>query len=142
MLERLRELAASGQDFAFETTLSSRSFYPFLKQLRERGYELHLVYVWLRSADMSVERVASRVQRGGHNVPEEAVRLRYGRGVHNFFHLYRPIADAWVLCDNSDDEPLIVARGGVHGPTAVFHQERYDEIERSRGGERNKELAR
>lgn len=105
------------------------------------GYELHLVYVWLHSADLSVQRVAARVQRGGHHVPEETVRRRYGRGLRNFFDLYRPIADAWILCDNSGNKLVLVALGGRGRQVQVFEQERYDEIQRAADDERHRQLA-
>jgi predicted ABC-type ATPase len=69
MLSRIRELASQRVNFAFETTLASRSFAPWLRQLATSGYAVHLVYLWLPSADFAVERVAERVRAGGHNVP-------------------------------------------------------------------------
>jgi predicted ABC-type ATPase len=78
-----------------------------------------------------VQRVAARVSQGGHSVPESVVRRRYGRGLANFLRLYRPLADSWVLCDNSGDRPVVVARGIQEVVTEVLLQELYDEIERS-----------
>lgn len=101
MLERLKELAAEGADFAFETTLASRSFAPWLDELKLAGYESHLVFLWLPSAEMAIARVASRVSRGGHHVPNDVVRRRYDAGLRNFFTLYRPIVDDWRMYDNS-----------------------------------------
>jgi len=104
MLARMRELAAVRADFAFETTLASRSFAPWLAGLRRDGYYVHLVFLWLRSAALAVNRVAERVQAGGHNVPVAVVRRRYKAGLVNLFRLYIPLADSWQLFDNS--EPL------------------------------------
>src|SRR5438105_9238006 len=70
MLERLHKLAEQRADFAFETTLAARSYAGWLKQLRDTGYTVHLCYFWLASADLAVARVAQRVRRGGHNIPE------------------------------------------------------------------------
>lgn len=127
MLHRLRELARSGQSFAFESTLASRSFAPFLKSLREQGYRIYEDYVWLRSPDLAVARVAERVRRGGHPVPEEVVRRRYDRSLQNFLTLYQPMAHSWVLCDNSGQELVQVAVGGSGGLT-VFEHGLYDEV--------------
>ena len=77
MLERLEELAAQRADFAFETTLSSRTFVPFIRQLRDSGYRVDLVYVWLNSADLCIQRVTRRFESGGHFVEEQIVRRRY-----------------------------------------------------------------
>jgi predicted ABC-type ATPase len=131
MLERLAELARERQSFAFETTLASRSFAPFLRRLRADGYHLHVILVWLRSHELAVQRVAARVSQGGHSVPEGTIRRRYRRGLINFRELYRPLADSWVLCDNSGNGPVVVARGIQEVATEVLHQELYDEIERS-----------
>lgn len=97
MLGRLHELAAQRVTFAFETTLASRSFAPWLRSLRVSGYEVQLVFLWLPSADFAVERVAARVRAGGHNVPAETVRRRYHAGLRNFFSLYEPVASSWRL---------------------------------------------
>ncbi|MGD0091493.1 MAG: AAA family ATPase [Planctomycetota bacterium] len=112
MLARLRELAAQHASFAFETTLSSRSFAPWLRQLAQAGYKFHLVFLWLPSADVAVARVAERVRLGGHDVPEETIRRRYGAGLVNFFELYMPLAATWQVYDNSRRTgPVLVARG-------------------------------
>jgi predicted ABC-type ATPase len=76
MLERLHELAAGQQSFAFETTLASRSFAPWIAKLKQSGYEFHLAYFWLPTADMAVARVTERVRAGGHAVPEGDIRRR------------------------------------------------------------------
>ncbi len=101
MLARLRELAAARRSFAFETTLASRSLAPWLAELVRGGYEFHLVFLWLPSAQMAVDRVGDRVRMGGHNVPEQTVRRRYGRGLSNFFRLYQRLATTWRIYDNS-----------------------------------------
>jgi predicted ABC-type ATPase len=112
MLERLRELAGRREDFAFETTLASRHYARWIGSLRQRGYEFHLIYLWLNSADLALQRVGERVRLGGHDVPEDVVRRRYTKGVLNFFGLYRALADTWGIYDNSGtDEPLQIAAG-------------------------------
>ena len=88
---RLRELADEGASFSFETTLATRSFAPWLRELRVRRYEVHLVFVWLVTAELAVQRVNDRVRLGGHAIEEETVRRRYVRGVKNFHKLYRPL---------------------------------------------------
>src|SRR4051812_40617686 len=114
MLEQLRELAARRENFAFETTLSGRSYAAWLEQLRAAGYRAHLVYFWLESAELAVARVAERVKMGGHRVPEGTIRTRYGKSIRNFFRLYMPLADSWRVYDNSGDAgPRLVAHGGA-----------------------------
>jgi predicted ABC-type ATPase len=107
MLERMSSLAESGVDFAFESTLASRSFVPFLKNCKARGYEIHLLYVWLDSPERAIERVANRVLEGGHFVPDETVKRRYETGRKNFVQLYLPLADSWRVFDNSTEPKLV-----------------------------------
>lgn len=112
MLRRLHQLASQQKDFAFETTLSTRSYAPWLADMEERGYEVNLVFLWLPSPAVAIARVAERVRLGGHNVPEAVVRRRYARGLANFFHLYLPIVSRWWFFDNSPAEgPRLLASG-------------------------------
>jgi len=114
MLARMRQLAAERANFAFETTLASRSLAPWLATLQRGGYRVHILFLWLHSADLAVSRVAERVRRGGHDVPEAVVRRRYGAGLMNFFRLYCPLADSWQLFDNSaGPRPVAAGEGNV-----------------------------
>lgn len=101
MLRRLNDLAAAHQDFAFESTLSSRSFAPFLRRLKTAGYRVAIYYFSLDNAQLAVRRVKLRVSLGGHDVPADIVRRRFARSRANFFALYAPLADDWALFDNS-----------------------------------------
>lgn len=130
MIERLRELAEKRADFAFETTMASRTFAPWLNALVASGYRLHVVFVWLRSDELAISRVAARVRKGGHFVPDETVRQRYRRGITNFVRLYRPIAHAWRVYDNSGDSaPRLIASEVVGGPIRVLHRSTLNSIE-------------
>lgn len=73
MIQRINELLAHKVDFAFETTLSTRSYISFVKKAKEIGYEVTLLYFWLSSPEMAIERVAKRVSKGGHNIPTEVI---------------------------------------------------------------------
>ncbi|RRD55763.1 hypothetical protein EII20_13790 [Comamonadaceae bacterium OH2545_COT-014] len=101
MLRRLNELAAAGEDFAFESTLSSRSFAPFLKRLKASGYRIAIYYFSLDNAQLAIQRVRLRVGLGGHSVPADIVRRRFLRSHANFFALYAPLTTEWALFDNS-----------------------------------------
>jgi len=112
MLSRLRELAAANRDFAFETTLASRTFASWIAKLKEeQGYEFILYYLWVPDPEFSVDRVARRVRLGGHHVPDGEVRRRYARGIRNFFDLYRPIAETWQVFDNRQMSRVLAAEG-------------------------------
>ncbi len=120
MLARMRELAAHRISFAFETTLASRTFAPWLRELRTSGYEIHLVFLWLSSADLAIERVADRVRNGGHGIPEEVVRRRYAAGIRNLFDLYQSVTTSWVLYNSSGPLPTLVAEGLEWQPERVY----------------------
>ncbi|MBI4697952.1 MAG: hypothetical protein HY758_03325 [Nitrospirae bacterium] len=108
MLERIHYLAKKRLDFAFETTLASRSFAPWIADLGKTGY----VFLWLPNEDFAIARVAERVRMGGHDVPENTIRRRYHAGIRNFFKLYRPLADTWFFYDNSGEgNPRLLAYG-------------------------------
>ena len=112
MLRRIRELARKRVNFAFETTLASRLFAPWLDKLRREGYEVHVIFLYLPSADVAVGRVKNRVQMGGHDVPEDVVRRRYHAGLRNFFNLYQPLTATWRMYDNSiAGGPSLIAYG-------------------------------
>ena len=120
MLRRMKELAKLQKNFALESTLSSRSLAPWLKKLSRDGYVVHLIFLWLLDPNLAVKRVAERVKSGGHSVPENIVRRRYARSIGNFFNIYRPIADSWLMLDNSlPDSPKPVAWRNVGGPIQV-----------------------
>jgi predicted ABC-type ATPase len=112
MLRRMQQLAEAREDFAFETTLASRSFAPWLTGLQRLGYEVHVLLLWLSSPELAVSRVAERVRLGGHDVPVDVIRRRYRAGLVNFFRLYLPLANSWQLFDNSGPSgPKPIAAG-------------------------------
>ena len=102
MLGRIRDLANSRSDFAFESTLSSRSFALFLRNLKISGYRIELYYLALASPQLAQKRVRLRVKLGGHSIPEDVVSRRFYRSLSNLFELYLPLANTWTIFDNAD----------------------------------------
>ncbi len=123
MLARLDELARQRESFAFETTLASRSFAPWLRDLRASGYAVHLFFLWLSSPDLAVQRVAYRVRSGGHDVPADTIRRRYRAGVRNLFNLYQPIVTTWAVYDCSGLKSQLIAEGLESAPLKVYDRE-------------------
>ena len=120
MLERLRVLASLRRDFAFETTLSGRSHARWLQELQAYGYRSHLIFLSLPSADLAVARVADRVRRGGHHVPDAVVRRRFVAGLRNLFSVYMETIDAWTVYDNADVvSPRLVASRAFGASTVI-----------------------
>lgn len=136
MHARLRKLADARKDFAFETTLASRSLTPWLRELVEAQYCFHLIFLWLPSADFAVARVADRVRLGGHNVPEETIRRRYERGLRNFFELYQPVATTWRMYDNSHESGVrLIASGEGATVTRIGDEEMWKRLNEEYGHE-------
>lgn len=104
MLEWLTKLARRGERFAFETTLSGRTWSRHIERWRADGYEVGIIYVWIPSAEVSVQRVTHRREAGGHYIDPEVVRRRYERGLGNFWNFYRRLADWWEIYDNETGE--------------------------------------
>ena len=120
LLKRLKYLARTRTDFAFETTLASRSFAPWITGLCRSGYTFHLLFLWLPSPEFAIARVGERVRMGGHDIPEETIRRRYREGLRNFFELYRPLASSWFFYDNSvGGVPALLASGAGAGGVVV-----------------------
>lgn len=111
MLLKMNYLFSRNEDFAIETTLATRSLKRIMENAREKGYSVTILYFWLNSPDLAVERVRARVAAGGHNIPEDTIRRRYVAGLHYFFNVYRQMADRWILADNSQIPFKIVAEG-------------------------------
>ena len=124
MLRRIKHLANSRRSFAFETTLASKSFAPWLSRLRDSGYHVHLAFLALREQELAIARVAARVALGGHSVPKDVIRRRFVAGLRNFFELYKPIATTWELLDNMDSQvgPQLVASGQESRPATIVDQ--------------------
>jgi predicted ABC-type ATPase len=111
MLEQIYEHVKKRENFAFETTLSGRTYARMISEWRAAGYRIKLIFLRLPIQDMAVARVRLRVREGGHNVPEDIVRRRFQAGWRNFETIYRDIVDEWVVYDNSGDEPVLIAEG-------------------------------
>lgn len=133
MLRRMHKLRAQRETFAFETTLAGRSHARFLQEARQSGYRIHLAYIWLSSVELARRRVAGRVQEGGHDVPAADIERRYRRGISNLFKLYLPLANRWVLCDNSGEKLIVVARGRAREEPTIYDPQRFDRIRHAAG---------
>lgn len=108
MLHRIEELLYKNVDFAFETTLATKSFAQTVKKAQEKNYTVTLLFFWLNSIELAKHRVALRVSEGGHNIPPEVIERRYQRGIKNLFELYLPLCDNVMVFDNSDKSPTLI----------------------------------
>lgn len=131
MLERLHDLAARRADFAFETTLAARTYAKWLRDLVASGYSTHLFYFWVRDAEFAIARVAARVRAGGHHIPPDTVRQRYGRSVRNLFELYMPHLTTWKVYDNTADDYRLIAEGGTGWSGFVYDDATWELIRKA-----------
>ena len=114
MLLKFKYLLNRGSDFGIETTLATRSLIKMVKDAKSKGYEITLLYFWLQSPELAIKRVRDRVLAGGHNIPEDVIRRRYGRGVHYLFEEYIGLCDRWILADNSKNPFSVIAEGNSY----------------------------
>ena len=123
MLSRIHELMQTGVDFAFETTLATRSYVSLVKMAQQVGYKVTLLFIWLDSPQTAIQRVADRVAEGGHNIPEDVIIRRYRRGIFNLINLYLPICESWIVINNKSVVPELIAKGTIDGENII--QNRY-----------------
>ena len=122
MLKRLDDLAERRINFAFETTLATLSYARRIKDLQSAGYRFQLVYLWLNSPELAIERVKERVRLGGHHILEATVRRRCERGRVNFVKIYQPLAEAWTIYDASATRLETVATGDKISGISIFKE--------------------
>jgi predicted ABC-type ATPase len=131
MLVRLEELARQRATFAFETTLASRSFAPWLRARRVEGFDVYVVFLWLPDPEDAVRRVAERVTQRGHNVASDVVRRRYAAGLRNFFELHQTLTTEWRMYDTTKPgAPRLLATGRGTEATIVADPVQWNSIVR------------
>lgn len=109
MLKRISDLMNEGKNFAFETTLATKSYKERVEFAQAMGYNVVLLFFWLRNVELAKERVKTRVLEGGHNVEEMVIERRYYRGIVNLFDLFLPLSDEAMVFDNSEGLPILIA---------------------------------
>ena len=127
MLTRVKNLLKAEEDFAIETTLATKIYVNLIKQAQQKGYQVTLLFFWLNSPNLAVQRVKNRVQEGGHNIPEMVIRRRYESGLQHFFTLYRPVVDSWILFDNSGQSYQVVAES-TENKMVVIEEKIWDSL--------------
>ena len=146
MLLKIRYLLKKQSDFAVETTLATRTLLKTVRMAQNAGYSVTLLYFWLNSPELAIERVKARVEAGGHNIPEETIRRRYFVGIDYFFQHYVPVSDRWILADNSQTPFRVIAEGSRTDVVTIRDEVTYEKIlglaqERRRHVEETGEIA-
>ena len=114
MLTRIRELINEKSTFAFETTLTTKSYLSILKMAKDIGYKVVLYYFWIDSVELALKRISDRVKKGGHDVPKDVVHRRYFRSLDNLTNLFIPISDYWFILDNTKQITNKIAEGNYY----------------------------
>ncbi|MCF7817847.1 MAG: zeta toxin family protein [Kiritimatiellales bacterium] len=133
LLREIQANVAKGEDFAFETTLSGRTYARLLKELHAKGWKIVMFYLWIPSAEFSRQRVKQRVADGGHDIPDDVIARRYCRTVSNFLNVFAPLCDEILCYDSSNPKPILTFERRKEKVTVV-DKARYDEILRSVNG--------
>lgn len=129
MLKRISDLLQRNESFSIETTLSTRSYFRLVEKAHSQGYDVTLLFFWLKSPQQAIERVAERVAKGGHDIPKDIIVRRYWEGLDNLFKIYMPIVDTWILVNNGETPRSIVATGGKDQTTIIKDNKHFKTIE-------------
>ena len=107
-MRKIRALISSRSDFGFETTLSGTTYLSLIRGMRREGYVIRVYYLWLPNVQLALKRISDRVRRGGHAIPEDVVKRRFGKSISNLIHRYLPLASYCAIFDNSSANPILV----------------------------------
>ena len=122
MLLRIHELLGSGETFALETTLSSKSYLRMIKKAKELGYSVNIFFYWLENVQIAKSRVAQRVKEGGHNISPDVIERRYKKGLDNLFNDYIYLADKLVIFNNSLEKSNVIAIKDLEKEIVVYNE--------------------
>jgi predicted ABC-type ATPase len=128
MIERINDLLDSKENFAFETTLATRSYRSKIFLAKEKGYNVTLLFFWLQNVNLAVERVRTRVLEGGHHIEAEVIKRRYMRGIKNLFEIYLPIVDEVMIFDNSKGKSDLIAEKNIDSEVEVLNAAKFNQL--------------
>jgi predicted ABC-type ATPase len=130
MLKRINELLITDETFAFETTLATKSYKNKIKEAQDKKYNVTLLFFWLQNVDLAIERVKTRVVKGGHNIPKDVIKRRYSNGIKNLFEIYVSIVDEVMIFDNSGIKPELIAEKTIDSDLYIYNQYKFDNIKK------------
>lgn len=128
MLYRINELLKQGKSFSIETTLAPRSYVRLIEKAKVLGYQTSLIYFWLDSIQLAIDRVAQRVKNGGHNIPLDVITRRYKAGINNLFRLYMPVTDYWMIVNNTESPSVYIAEGEREDKVNILNEIMYNKM--------------
>lgn len=131
MLHRIDELMRSKVDFAFETTLSTKSYSGKVRKAQELGYHVTLLFFWLPSQRLAIE----RVEEGGHDIPEHVIKRRFVRGIENLLNIYLNLCDETIVVDNRNTEMEVIAEATKDDSLVILNEEKWKNLNSFSDGE-------
>ena len=131
MLNRINELLETNQNFAFETTLATKSYKSKIIEAKKKNYNVTLLFFWLETIDLAIERVKTRVIEGGHNIETEVIKRRYINGIKNLFEIYLEIADEVLIFDNSFGAPELIAEKSLETEIKILSKTKFDNLKKN-----------
>jgi predicted ABC-type ATPase len=131
MLNRINELLETNQTFAFETTLATKSYKSKIVEAKKKNYNVTLLFFWLETVDLAIERVKTRVIEGGHNIETEVIKRRYINGIKNLFEIYLEIADEVLIFDNSFGAPELIAEKSFETEMKILSKTKFENFKKN-----------
>ena len=129
MLQRIEDLLAKDETFSIETTLATKSYINLVRRAQAKGYQVNILFFWLRTPELAMQRVAERVVNGGHNIPEDIIKRRYVAGIRNLFRLFMSEVDFWDIYDNSKKPRIEIARGGKNAEAVICDDSLFNKMQ-------------
>lgn len=130
MLNRVNELLLQRVNFAFETTLATKSYKNKVLEAKKSNYNVVLLFFWLKNPELAKERVKTRVFEGGHNIPTDVIERRYFKGIKNLFDIYIPITDQVLIFDNSEGKPQLIAEKSSTDQLMILDEKKFTELKK------------
>lgn len=128
MLNRIDELFKNNENFAFETTLATKTYKQKIQFAKENGYNTTLLFFWLKNSNLAKERVKIRVSEGGHNIPKDVIERRYLNGIKNLFEIYLEIVDQVLIFDNSEGKHILIAEKYFEEEIVIHNLEKFNDL--------------
>lgn len=128
MLNRIDELFEASENFAFETTLATKTYKQKIQQVQKKGYFTTLLFFCLKNPELAKERVELRVKEGGHNIPNDVIERRYINGITNLFEINFPIVDQILVFDNSEGKHELIAEKNLDEEINILNKTKFNEL--------------
>jgi predicted ABC-type ATPase len=130
MIKRINELLEINENFAFETTLATKSYKSKVINAQSKNYTVTLLFFWLQNVDLAIERVKTRVIEGGHNIETEVIKRRYINGIKNLFEIYLSIVDEVMIFDNSGGKPELIAEKTLESEITIRNKIKFEKLKK------------